>query len=110
MDPNPDGNLEEILFRDHAGSGITTVDGPFGLISAILPNVYILAGIILFIYMVFGGFTLVTSGGNPENAQQGKKIITNAIIGFIIIFASFWIIQIIQIITGVNILSPTNLW
>lgn len=73
------------------------------LISAILPNVYVFAGIILFIYLVFGGFLIITSGSNTHNLEEGQGIILNAIIGFILIFASYWIIQIIEILTGLTI-------
>jgi hypothetical protein len=100
-------NLRDTLFNTDVNRGITNVSGPFQLISFILPNVFILAGIILFIYLVAGGFILVTSGGNVSNAQQGQQIILNAIIGFVIILMSYWIIQIIEIITGVNLLDPT---
>lgn len=77
------------------------------LLSAWLPNVYVVAGIIIFFYLLLGGFTMITSAGNFEKLKQGQKAITTAIVGFVIIFASFWIIQIIQIITGVPILKST---
>lgn len=77
------------------------------LISAWLPNVYVVAGIIIFFYLLLGGFTMITSAGNFEKLKQGQKAITTAIMGFVIIFASYWIIQIIQIITGVPILKST---
>ncbi len=50
---------------------------------------------------------VVSSAGNAEKTDKGKQAITGAIIGFVIIFASYWIIQIIEIITGVNILNST---
>ena len=43
---------------------------------------------------------------NPEKAKKGKQAITAALIGFMIIFCSYWIIKIIEIITGVSILNP----
>lgn len=76
------------------------------LISNILPNVYILAGLILLFGIIFGGFTMISNAGNKEKQQQGKEVITKSLLGFAIIFASYWIIQIIQILTGINILNP----
>ncbi len=43
--------------------------------------------------------------GNEEGVREGKAKITNAIIGFVIIFVSYWIVQILEIILGVNLLS-----
>jgi hypothetical protein len=75
------------------------------IIATILPNVFILSGVILFFFMIFGGFTIITAGGNTENLEKGKQALTGAIIGFVIIFTSYWIIQIIEVITGTNILN-----
>jgi len=77
------------------------------LVSTILPNILMIAGVILFFLIIAGGFMVVSSAGNAEKTDKGKQAITGAIIGFVIIFASYWIIQIIEIITGVNILNST---
>jgi len=84
------------------GSGYQSI-GQF--VSAVLPNVYIIAGLLLFILLIGGGFAIMTSADNPEKKGQGGKAISAAIIGFIVIFASYWIIQIIEILTGVKILQ-----
>lgn len=75
-------------------------------VSKILPNVYIISGLILFALLLGGGFAIMTSGGDPEKKKNGSQAITGALIGFIIIFVSYWIIQIIEYITGVPILNP----
>jgi hypothetical protein len=99
-------DLKEALFGSHPiGSQEDVLTSPTSFLSKILPNVYIIAGLILLFLLVFGGFTLITSAGDPEKSQQGQKTITNAIIGFLIIFASYWIIQIIQVLTGIPILT-----
>ena len=80
-----------------------------GLISAILPNLYVAAGLILLFFLIFGGVMVILGAGKGESqqAEQGKKIVTRTIIGFLIIFLSYWIIRIIEIITGVKIFSPS---
>ena len=82
---------------------------PGSLISILLKNIYVVAGILLFVLLLVGGFSIISSagGGDPKKTAQGQKAITSAIIGFLIIFASYWIIQIIQYITGLEILKPT---
>lgn len=76
-----------------------------GLISAILPNVYVLAGLILLFLLIFGGLTVILGAGkgNQENVEKGKKVLTSTLIGFLVVFASYWIIQILEIVTGVEI-------
>lgn len=77
-------------------------------ISKILPNVYIAAGLILLFLLIGGGLMVIVGAGqeSPERAGQGKKAITAAIAGFFIIFASYWIIQIIEEVTGIEIFAP----
>lgn len=81
--------------------------GAGSLINAILPNLYIVAGLIIFFMIVFGGFTIISNSGDSHKADEGKKIITSAIMGLAVLFASYWIIQLIQVVTGVPILNST---
>ncbi len=66
---------------------------------------FFISGLALLIYLLFGGFTLLTSGGNPDKVEAGKKTITNAVIGFIIIFTAYWIVQIVGLVLGLESVS-----
>jgi len=77
------------------------------LVSTLLPNIYILAGLLLFFLLIGGGIGMIAGsrGGDPEKTGKGRQGVTAALIGFLIIFCSYWIIQIIEVITGVEILG-----
>lgn len=76
------------------------------LINRLLPNVLLLAGIILFLLILGGGFMLISGAteGEADKTEKGKQAVTYAMIGFVIIFASFWIIKLVEKITGIPIL------
>lgn len=86
--------------------------GPFGtvagLLNVIIPNLFLLAGVIVFILLVAGGFMLIAgaSSGEADQVGQGQKAVTYALIGFVIIFTSWWIVKIIEAVTGVSIFQP----
>ncbi len=42
---------------------------------------------------VYGGFTLLISGGSSEAVSRGKQIITGAVVGLIIVFVSYTVIN-----------------
>jgi len=93
----------------------TSFNSPFGqekgigdLVSAIISNALVIAGIILVFFFIFGGISMIAGAGqdNPERAAKGKQAATSALLGFIIIFAAYWIIRIIESITGLAILNP----
>ncbi len=91
------------------GKSISSVYGNLGvLVSVFIKNAYVLAGILLFLLLIFGGLGLIMSAGSGDakKTAQGQQAITTALIGFLIIFASYWIIQIIETVTGLNILNP----
>lgn len=77
------------------------------LVNVLLPNIYMLAGVSLFVLLLFGGFGVIMGAGNddPKQSAQGRQAITMAVIGFLVIFASYWIIGIIEKLTGVAILN-----
>ncbi|MCW1949288.1 MAG: hypothetical protein KIH89_002460 [Candidatus Shapirobacteria bacterium] len=78
------------------------------LINIIIRNSITVAGIILLALLIFGGITFIISAGSGDSkkADQGKKTITASLVGFAVIIFSYLIIQIIQTITGLNILNP----
>jgi hypothetical protein len=77
--------------------------------TVVLQNAVIFVGIIMFILMLVGGVMAVVGAGNdnPDQASKGKTVLTSALIGFIIVFAAYWIMLIIEYITGVSILNST---
>jgi hypothetical protein len=77
------------------------------LINNILPNVYIAGGLVIFFMIVMGGFTIIANASDPHKIEEGGKTITSAIMGLLVLFASYWIIQLIQVVTGVRILNST---
>ena len=103
-------NIGEAFKIGDKGIAETTGCGSIGeFITAILPNVLMASGVLLFFLLIGGGFAIMTGGDNPQQKAQGSKAITSAVIGFILVFAAFWIIQIIQFITGVPIFEGTEI-
>lgn len=59
-----------------------------------------IAGGIAFLLIIFGGFQILTSAGNPERLNEGKELISSAIIGLLMIVFSVFLLKTI----GVDIL------
>lgn len=78
-------------------------------ISPLIQDVFVLAGVVLVLLLIFGGVTYIMNAGSgdKEGMEKGKNALTSALLGFIIIFVAYWIVQIIGYITGVNIFNST---
>jgi hypothetical protein len=60
-----------------------------------------IAGGIAFLLIIIGGFQIVMSAGNPEKLNEGKELITSAIVGLLFIIFSIFLLKLI----GVDILA-----
>jgi len=69
----------------------------------IIKNIYILTGIVLFFMIVVGGVGMIANAGNAEKQKQSSQTITSAVIGYVIMFAAYWIVKIIEIVTDKKI-------
>jgi len=47
------------------------------------------AGLVLIVYIMYGGFLWMTSGGETEKVKKARSTIINAIIGIVIVFSSW---------------------
>jgi hypothetical protein len=60
-----------------------------------------LAGGIAFLLIVLGGFQIIMSAGNPEKLNEGKELVTSAVVGLLFIIFSVFLLRMI----GVDILG-----
>ena len=70
------------------------------IVSALVNYLFPIAGLLLMLYLLYGGFVFLTSAGDPQKVQTAKGILTMAFIGFAIIFTSYWIVQIVSRVLG----------
>lgn len=62
-----------------------------------------LAGVLLFIMLIVGGFKYLTAGGDPEKAQAAQKTLTCAIAGLVLVILAWFILLFIKQFTGVDV-------
>lgn len=81
------------------------------LMSVLLSNAVVGAGILLLFFMIAAGIGIIMSAGSGDakKVETGRKAAAAAIIGFAVVFAAYWILQILGVITGVNILGGAGL-
>lgn len=72
------------------------------ILTLALQYLFPLAGIIMFLFIVYGGFQMLTSAGDPKKIEAAQKRITYAIIGFVLLIASYWITKIVEMIFSPN--------
>jgi len=73
-----------------------------GIIGRVISAALGLSGSAALLMFVYGGFLWLTSGGNKERVDKGKKTLIWAIIGIVVIFAAYVIVDnvILAVTTG----------
>lgn len=78
------------------GGGLAQEHSLAGLIVDIIYILLYFAGAVAVLFIIVGGFWYITSAGNEEQAEKGRKALVNAIIGIIVIVLSYTIIRVVQ--------------
>jgi len=76
-----------------------------GLIDRIVQIAVPVAVISAFVLLSYGGYLLISSQGNPDKLQEARSIITNAIIGLLVVVLSVAILLIINGTFGLGIFN-----
>lgn len=102
--------------------GGKTIEGPSGLgggtlkftpesksvlstiVSGLIPIFFVIALLLVLIKLIAAGFGYMTSSGDSKKVEKAQADLTQAIVGFFVVFTSFWLVQIVQKILGLNIL------
>jgi hypothetical protein len=54
-----------------------------------------LVGGVTVLFLILGGFWYLTSAGNEEQAEKGRKTVTNSIVGLVVVIMSFVIVKVV---------------
>jgi hypothetical protein len=73
------------------------------IFNALLPYIFVIAGLILLFILIAGGFGLMTAVGDPKKIEASQGRITSALIGFLIIFISYFVVQLVELMLGIKI-------
>ena len=96
----PDDTPVDIAYPDtYSGFAFQNIGQ---IISNAIPIILALAGVGLLLMILSAGFTLLTSGGDTKKLETGKQRLTYAVIGFIIVFAAWWLVQIAARVFGLT--------
>lgn len=76
-----------------------------GLSVRVLPFIYYGAGILLLIYLIFGGLQLMTSRGDPKGVAAAQAKITSALLGFVIVIIAYFATKLIGQIFGITVIN-----
>ncbi len=85
------------------GLGIDPNTSIGGLISNALKIAYIVGALLVLFFIVIGAIQWITSGGDKEKVGGARKMITNAIIGLVILALAFFLVNVVGNILNIDL-------
>lgn len=83
-------------------AGVPDPGKPADLIVKLLPYIFGVAGIILLFRIISNGLQLMTAAGNLKVIEGVHTRLTHSAIGILILFTSFWIVQLVMKFFGIS--------
>ena len=98
--------LAQVNIGASFGSTLSTPNQIAPIVSNFMAGAISVAGVVLLFFLISGGIGIISGAGqnDPQKLAQGKKAATTALIGFILVMSAYWIVQLIQQITGLPLL------
>ena len=75
------------------------------MVSGFVKLILVVAGLAFFFILVIGGIKWILSGGDKAHTEGARNQITAALVGLVIVFSAWAIIELIRTFFGVNLLN-----
>lgn len=106
----PGGLLADITHKECTACGQCDIADFFIVGNTIVKLLLGLSGSVMLLMVVYGGFLWLSSSGNSSQVEKGKKVVTGALIGLIIVFGAYTAVQFILGALGLGGASVDDLF
>ncbi len=79
------------------------------LYNPVIFSLYTVGGIVTFFALMYGGFCYIMGAGQADQKkiEQGQQVMTWSLVGLAVLMSTFWILQIIEKVTGAQIINSS---
>lgn len=78
---------------------------PSNFVSAAINLLLGIAGVVAFVFLLWGGLQWILAGGDKEGTEKARKKITSALIGLAIVFSAYALLFIIRALFGIDLVA-----
>lgn len=93
---NINGGSLSLTFPNPIGNAITIGE----VVKNVIEGIFGLLGAVAVFMIVYGGVIYMVSGASKDGAEKGKKILTSAVIGLVIVLVSLAIVDLLFVLLG----------
>lgn len=97
-------NLVDCLLLSDGQAAKDVYTSPAMMVNLFVTLMFIAGGFLIFIWILLAGWKMIS--GKKKGFEEAKTLLTNAIIGLVVMVAAYWIAQLVGYVTGVNMAIP----
>lgn len=111
---NPSAILAQLPDPVAETASIANVSDEFTPLLAYTPAMFLrtvlnlmlgIAGVVSFIFLLWGGLQWILAGGDKEGTEKARKKITSALIGLAIVFSAYALLYILRALFNINLIE-----
>lgn len=103
--PAQGGSITNPVLPSSLGSNPDSFSFLQNAIPAIITILFVVGSVVFLFMFIIGAIQWISSGGDKQALEGARGRITNALIGIVILFATFAIIRLIEHFFGISILT-----
>lgn len=108
--PSSSSDLSTDMMNPNRNGNIKVPNNASTMLKNIISLVFVIAAMITFAYLVYGAISWITSGGDKSKVEAARNRITSAVIGLLILAATWAIfLLVMQIAFGSDTISIPEL-
>ncbi len=94
-------NLMDCLLLSDGTPAKDVYTTPAMMVNLFVNLMFVAGGILFFVWILLAGWKLIY--GKKKGLDEAKTLLTNAIIGLILMVVAYWVVQLIGFLTGMDI-------
>lgn len=100
-DPDTPTNLLKCFPLADGRQALEVYSTPAMMVNLIVSLMFLGAGLLIFVWILYAAFKMIS--GKKKGFDEAKTMITNAIIGLVVMIVAYWVVQLVAYLTGVNL-------
>ena len=90
-------------------NGVATISCIPAVMASLISALFIFVGLVCLVLIIASGYKFINSAGDPKRLSSARDTLIHAILGLLVVLFSFFIINLISVITSVPCIKSFGL-
>lgn len=93
-------NLIDCLLLSNGQPAREVYTTPAMMVNLLVSLMFVAGGLLIFVWILLAAWKMIS--GKKKGFDEAKTLLTNAVIGLVVMVAAYWVLQLVQYFTGLQ--------